>query len=160
MSQSSLAINITVEGAQAERELQKLKKFLEGSGRAAKAANKAVESGAAGARAALAGAGRGASTFERQLRTLERNADLFGLKGLEKIRAQRAAFLEAAAAAGRQAAEVNRVSRAFDLMERRAEAAQRKAQFRAAGAGAAPAALSGRAMSSAEAWPAGWEYSS
>lgn len=74
---------------------------------------------------------RARKQLDRTIEGVERKSSTFGLRGLERLRAQKMAQLELARAAGASAAQVDRIGAAYDRMAARAEASERRARFAA-----------------------------
>lgn len=93
--------------------------------KAEEAARKAVQASGVAARATK-DRESAEKRLERQIEAAERKADMHGKRGLDRVRAQKLAQLELARAHGATAEQVDRLSRAYDTMARRAEVAQQR----------------------------------
>src|SRR5690606_9245642 len=115
MSQSSLAINITVQGVkQAESLLKSLKQGMTGAGSAAAKASRAAKAAAEQATAALSASEKEAKRFERAMASLDKRAELAGRKGGARVEAQRDQFIKLNQAAIDTPEKLAAVHRAFD----------------------------------------------
>lgn len=130
---SDLGIRIRAEGSQARRELGLLDRKLQDAAKVARGANTATRKSAGEATMALTASRKAVVAFERSLASAEKRSVTFGLRGVEKIRAQERALKDQASAAGATAEQIRRIGRAYDTMADRAVAAARRAQTIAAG---------------------------
>lgn len=141
-SRRDLTIRASITAREAERGAKAVNRAQDSVVRASEeGSKKAVRAQGLVARA-VDDTARARKSLERQIDAAERKAQVHGLRGVERLKAQKLAALELARAHGATTQQVERLARAYDQMGKRAaDAAARSARGRALGGGASSIGL-------------------
>ena len=114
-----LEVVIEVDDRAAQRRTKDFNRSVEDTGKTAERASRRVTRAKTVEEQALERNLKLQKQAERQIAAAEKRAQTFGLKGVARLQAQRKALLDTAKAAGKGDAEIQRINKSFDTMEKR-----------------------------------------